>query len=175
MDARAGNWPEASRKFNRAITLNRQTISDVIDIYLNDANRPDLLMEPMGDDYLNLIILSGALRARGETVVSHSALSQAIALLKQRCASPAASIDELALLAGALYQQEHFVQAAEYYRRVLLIDYGQTAIRLQRARALWRIGRLEEAKAEARTCLKLKPDFEDARSFLEELTRDSAK
>jgi len=71
-----------------------------------------------------------------------------------------------------LFAGNRGAEAIENYQKAIGLNPGNPGIRLDFARALARIGRTNEAVAQAGEALRLKPDYPDARNLLLDLGAD---
>ena len=64
------------------------------------------------------------------------------------------------------FDKGYFEKAAAFYRRGIIEDRSAFDSRYKLAKALEKLGRLKEAKRQARACLQLRPEYQAARALL---------
>jgi protein O-mannosyl-transferase len=106
-----------------------------------------------------LLRLAGILQSKGEN-------EQAIALLRQACAISANRADLWLALGNAQFQQSHFPDAAESFRRATVAEPANPLAHYDLGLALAAQGKMPEARTEFETALRLKPDLQTAREQL---------
>jgi tetratricopeptide (TPR) repeat protein len=158
-------------KLSRAVELDGRFFRNVVDVYINRVERPDLAVAIAGDITYRLSYVANALADMEEHKdIVEKAQARVVELLKEICSGPDASASALASLAN-VYRRENDNEAAiEHYRRALALDYGQVQWRLARARLLADTDKIPEAIQEARICLRLRPQFEAATRLIEQLS-----
>jgi tetratricopeptide (TPR) repeat protein len=168
--AREGNIEVAEPLLTRAVELRPAYFSEVANIYLLEANRPDLARSLAGDDYWRLESLARACDGiERYTALAAELRAEATASLRRQTSAVDATPRELIALAGIDHKQGELESAIGLYRRALGQDYRQITWRLQLARALTATGEVDEAIREVRICLRLRPQFPPAAKLMAEL------
>jgi tetratricopeptide (TPR) repeat protein len=168
--AREGNLEEAEPLLTRAVELQPAYFRQVVDIYLLEAQRPDLARALAGDDYRRLEELARAYTTTpGYAELADDVRSAATASLRRRASQPDALSHELVALARIDHAAGDTDSAIELYRRALAQDYRHIDSRLELARMLAASNQLEEALREVRICLRLRPQYPPAMKLLNEL------
>ena len=171
LDVMQEEYEVSIEKFERAVELDGSMFEDVVDVYINQANRPDLAVQIAGDNigWLSRVatILS---EMTGHEELAAQARRDVIVLLTEKCRQDDVSASALASLAHVYLREEDYPAAVEYFRSALVMEYGQTSWRLAMARALAQQGENEQAIHEARICLRLRPQMTAATRFIEELS-----
>ena len=171
LDAQEGKTDASFEKFSRAIELDGRLFTDVVEIYTDQLNRPDLVVAIAGDNTWQLTRVANALADMEE----HQKLADEVQakvkeLLKSKCSEPDAPVWLFASLAN-IYRRENDNEAAiEYYQRALDLDYAQVGWRLQLAKLLAKTDQLPEAIHEAKICLRLRPQYTAAERLIAELS-----
>lgn len=166
LDAEQGRLSESLDKFRHYLRLGGQ-FNEVVNVYLQQMDRPEMAISLALNDPGRLIHLSKILRRTG----SHQALvptvlDMACRQLEKTCREPDVSAGTLALLAQAYYLNQKYEDAEVYLRQALDRDYGRVEWRLTLADILARTGQAADALDQARICLRLKPGWQDAQRFL---------
>lgn len=175
LDAVEGKWDDSLAKFK---TLDASMFSDIVETYVHQVNRPDLALAVAGDDPERLMKLAGILQALPDETeadqklkeMAEAAKQDAFARIKAKANEPHAG--------PALFAQMGYISADEddqnaaitYFRRALASDYGNVGWRLGLARSLKNIGEVQQALAETRICLRLRPQDGAARRLIQELS-----
>ena len=171
LDTKEDRLEDSLAKFQRALELNGSLVSEVIDVYVHQLNRPDLAVVLAADDIGRL---SQVARVLSEMTTYQELADQARAevarLLEEKCAQPDAPASALASLAGVYYREKNYKAAGEYYFRALALDYSQVGWHLNRARALAELGQISEAIREARIVLRLRPQMASALKLIADLS-----
>jgi tetratricopeptide (TPR) repeat protein len=171
LDIEDGHIDVSSAKLNRAVQLNGRFFRGVADIYVNYMDRPDLAVMLAGENTSRLSHIANLLAESDEhQTLAEQARMQVVELLKAKCQEPDAPAEAFASLANIYRMQKNSEAAIEHYRRALVLDYGQVAWRLVLTRLLAETGRIPDAIREARTCLRLSPQFKAAEKFLNDLS-----
>jgi tetratricopeptide (TPR) repeat protein len=171
LDAEEQQIDLSFEKFSRAVQLDGRFFSDVVDVYVNRVGRPDLAIAIAGDDAGRLSHVANALA----DIEEHKDLveetqTKVIELLKKRCSEPDPPAWALASLGNMCRSKEDHEAAIEYYRRALLLDYGQVQWRFELARLLADADRISEAIHEARICLRVRPQFKEAEKLIADIS-----
>ena len=169
LDVEEGRFAESLRKFHRYLLL-KGSFDDVIDVYVNQEDRPDLAVSAAGNDVRRLICLSTVLeRSDKHRNLAETIQKKIIDLLKRQCEQSDVSAATLAYLARVYYKQEKYDLAIEYFRQAIALDYGRVQWRISLARMLAEVNRVPEAIHEAQVCLRLEPQMEAAKKLLASL------
>jgi O-antigen ligase len=169
--ARAGDLETAATILKRAIALDGSLYREIMPIYLDELDRPDLVRNLAGDDYWRLLALAKLLSTNPKYApLADEIRSDATAILVKRCESSDATANELAALAGICQANRDYAAAADYYRRALALNYHQVDWRMSLARALAELGQREAAMHEARICLRLRPHMKSAENLIKNLS-----
>jgi len=169
MDANDGKWEAAARKFHLTYEFAPARIEEIVGVYVSH-NRPDLVADIDSDDYEWLARVSELLPDQTEEAAK--ARLRAINLLQGICAGSTAQPAQLARLA-ALYAAAGQDQAAvDCYQMALARADDRADWHLNRAEALRRLGRFDEARNEAYLALGVQPDLQKARDLIRSLFRE---
>ena len=141
-----------------------------MDIYLLEANRPDLARSLAGDDYWRL----GQLADASAAIPVHAHLvdelrQTATSALRRRVADSTARPHELAALARIEQAAGNNDAAIELYRAALSHDYRQVDWHLELAQVFADANQIQEAIGEVRICLRMRPQHTAANKLLEKL------
>jgi Flp pilus assembly protein TadD len=170
--AREGKLEEAESLLTRAVALRPDYFRDVIDIYLQKVNQPQLARRLAGEDYWRLEELAQSYGKNPEyAALVDKTRAEALASLRHRTSGDDAEPQDLAALARIELAEGDKKSAAELYRRALSQDYRQIEWRVDLARALLAEGQLDEAIHEVRICLRLRPQYGPGMQLLEELIK----
>ena len=175
VDATEGAFDESLDKFRKCLAVDGGMVRDVVDVYVNQVNRPDLAVTLVGDNQSWLSLVAVSLEKTGSheelaATLKAKARADVAAKLKARCEQPGAPASVLARVAGICANEEDYPAAIDYYRRALAQNYGHVAWRLALARLLAETGRVTEAIHEARICLRLRPQSTAAKKLIEDLS-----
>lgn len=171
MDVHEGEFDASLAKFRRSLALGGGPMREVIDLYIRQANRPDLAVAIAGDNPSWLLHVANTLHKNGDhQELAAKARANAVAIQKARCEEPDAPASVLASVANIFVQEEDYPAAIKCYRRALALDYGQVSWRLALAHTLAKTGRIPEAMHEARICLRLRPQMTAARKLIGDLS-----
>jgi tetratricopeptide (TPR) repeat protein len=164
--------PEASvDKFQRSRKLDSGFATDIIDVYLLQAKRPDLAMAFAEDDIRCLFQVADRLQNGAEDCdLATTVREKAVAMLKADCERDDVPSWELAMMANSCFQDDNYDEAVKWYRRALISDYDQVGWRINLAQALVKIGQPEDAMREARICLRLSPKMGAAKKLIGDLS-----
>ncbi len=166
-----GNMADSVVKFQRAVKLNGTFFNDIMNVYLHQVNRPDLVVKMAQNDLWRLNRIASLLsKEPGEQALTRQARQRVAELLKQRCNSPDVTAGALAALANLYLRDNDTADAEKYFRKALTIDYGNTGWRMALARLLEKKGDIKAAMHEARICLRLKPQMQSAKKLIEKLS-----
>jgi tetratricopeptide (TPR) repeat protein len=175
-DARRGRDKEALPKFRHAIALDVPTILDITQLYI-DLGRPEQAIAVA--DGLHWLVMMHAAKTLHDDGrypdVARRAHARGIELLAEMCHSKPVRPYDWAVLASYRVEQERYEEAEKLYAKAIDMSFEfQPAWRLERAKALVKLGRNAEALEEARLALRYKPDLAEARALIEKLTQAPA-
>lgn len=120
-----GKWDEACEQFSRALALHYPDKNEVLNVYVKEADRPDLAVEVFKDDWETLGVLAGIV-AR-EPVFANLApgiQARSQAVLTAEAQKPDAGVRTLAAMADLAGRQGDLAAAIRYYRRAIDGSYG---------------------------------------------------
>ena len=162
---------DSFEKFSRAVELDGRLFIDVADVYLSHVDRPDLAVAIAGDNTAWLSYLANALTNIEEhRDIVEKAQVRVAELLREKCSGPDAPAWALASLANISRREKDNQAAIDYYRRAIALDYDHVQWRLALAKLLAEMDEIHEALNEARTCLRLRPEFKAAEELIAELS-----
>jgi tetratricopeptide (TPR) repeat protein len=158
-------WEASLLSFKRSIALGGSP-SAVMRVYC-DANRPDLAYEIVRGNRRGLSDLASLLDADNqEAQLAARCRTEALAMLEADDQNGSASPDEIAELAAVKASQGDTAQAIRLYGKALNANYSQVDWRLRLANLLVAAGQKAEALREARICLHLQPQSNDAQKLV---------
>jgi tetratricopeptide (TPR) repeat protein len=170
-DARRGDFDRAAATFHEAIRIDPAIADDVITLYLDEVNRPELAADGIGDDYFALIRLRNRLREKEEwKSLAEQAELRATAVLTAECERPGAPTWKFGIVAMLYQDQQRYQPAEKYYARALQADPTNLHWRVRRAEVLHKLGRTGEALAEARLALQQHPNAPESKAIMKSLT-----
>lgn len=156
--------------FKRAVALDGRLYMDIARVYM-DISRPDLAMELAADDVNRLSRLANLMvEDQINSALVIQVRSQLAKLLEIATTGPAVKPEFLASLAAIYAKDSEPEKAIELYRKALAANYSNITWRLNLAHLLSSIGRTEDAKHEARICLRLNPNNQLAIRLIEQLS-----
>ena len=171
LDAENQQFDASFEKFRRAIALDSRFFRDVVGVYVNHVNRPDLAIAMAGDNIVWLGHVANALAGVEEhKEIVEKSRARIVELLKEKCSEPGAPAWALASLASIYTKVKENEAAMESYRRALALDYGQVQWRFALAKLLAETDRIPEAIHEARICLRLRPQFKAAEKLIADMS-----
>ena len=170
LDVSEGKYEDCIEKFQKAVQLDGRLFKNVVDIYINHLSRPHLAMTAAGDSIGRLSHVANVLEDMQYNDLAEQTREKMKHLLEAECSRPDAPVSALALLAHIYRKQEDNEAAIEYYRRALVLEYGQFHWRLELARLLVEMGKIREAMREARICLQLRPQSKEAEKLVADLS-----
>lgn len=171
LEAEEQNFDAALSHLQRAVQLDAQVFDEVALILVEHLNRPDAAVQLAQGDVNQLSRLAAVFEETGgQSDLADQVRQQAMELLQQRCQAPDAPAYALGQLAWIYQNQGRDRDAIECYRRALSLDYGRTDWRFRLAGLLAKVGLEPEAARELETCLTLQPEFEAARTLLNEIS-----
>jgi len=147
---------------------------DVVAVYLQEVNRPDLAAEVFADDWQSLAAIERELAKEPEKAdLAETVRLKGQAVLAAEAQKPTATVQTLVAMADLMQRQGNLDEAITYYRRAIDGNYGSVESHLGLAQALARKGDVGPAKVEADICLRLKPDLKAAKELLSDLATPS--
>jgi O-antigen ligase len=163
--------PEAAALIRSAVALDGNLFYEAIDAALVELKDPVLASELAGDDVRRLEQLA----ARADALGGHEEYAgkvreKAEAELRRRVASGDSTPADKVQLAVIDADRGEYDSAAKLYFDALRVEYGQIEWRLARTRVLVAAGRIDEALAEAKRCLTLRPEHREATQLVLELS-----
>ncbi|MBN1972135.1 MAG: O-antigen ligase family protein [Sedimentisphaerales bacterium] len=171
LDVKEQNIDASFVKFSRTIELDGSLFPSVADIYINDANRPDLAIVLAKNNSEWLSYVANAITdTQKHADIIKQAQEQIVQLLIERCSGPDVSASALASLANIFKKERDNEKAIENYNRALSLEYSQVQWRYALAQLYADTNRISEAIHEARICLRFSPQFEAAERLIEELS-----
>ena len=175
VDATEGAFDDSLDKFRKCLAVDSGMVRDVVDVYVNQVDRPDLAVTLAGDNQSWLSLVAVSLENTGgheelASALAAKARADVTAKLKAQCEQPGAPASVLARVAALSAQEEDYPAAIDCYRRALARNYGQVAWRLALTRLLAKTGKVTEAVHEARICLRLRPQSTAAKKLIEDLS-----
>lgn len=173
LDVEQGRLDDSLLKFKRAAHLKHSFFDKVISVYTAKARRPDLALAVAADKvrWLQKMIRTfSSCELENKEELIEQAQTSLQELLEKKCDQPQPKSSDFASLAAVYRQQNKTSEAIELYRRALSQDYGRVTYRLQLARSLADAGHINEAMHEAKLCLRFKPESQDARELVAELS-----
>ncbi|MBN1391374.1 MAG: O-antigen ligase family protein [Sedimentisphaerales bacterium] len=174
LDVLEGKTEDSIMKFEKAVRGDGTLFKDVVNIYVNHLSRPHLAISAAGDNIDRLRHVAAVLEDMQYNDLSEQSRIKAMKLLEVKCSKPDASAGNFASLADIYRKQQVNEKAIEYYRRALELDYGQIHWRYAMAKLLAETERIPEALHEARICVRLRPQFEEAKRLVAELSVNPA-
>jgi O-antigen ligase len=170
LDVLEGRTQDSIPKFEKAVTLDPGLFREVVDIFIYQLSRPLSAISMAGDDIGRLSHVANVLDTMLYLDLAEQVRAKRKGLLEAKCSQPDASASALAQL-GSIYSGEgNDEAAAECYRQALAREYGQIQWRLELATLLARSNKVQEAIAQAKICLQLRPQFRAARTLVEDLS-----
>jgi len=171
LEAEHWNITAASEMLDRAVRLDGGYFSTVTDVYVNLVERPDLAVKLAGNSVNRLSHVVDLLAASDKNqVLVQRARHELIELLESKCKEPDAPAGAFAALAKIYRIEKKQETAIKYYRRALVLDYGQTGWRLALTKLLAETNNIPEAIREARICMRLGAQSKTAERLLDDLS-----
>jgi tetratricopeptide (TPR) repeat protein len=169
--ARGGRIEEAKPLLARAVALHPDYFEEIAALYIAELKRPELACDLADDDYSRLSQVARILATDDQSnALVQSVRNKAEASLRRRVISTNATAVEIATLGRVEFDAGNFDSAIKLYQRALGQDYPNIEWRLALARALAKVGNLDDALHEVRICLRLRPHQAEAMALLEHLT-----
>ncbi len=164
-------YDQSLEKFKKVVELDDKYFQDVVNVYINSIDRPDLAVAVAGNDTNKIQFISSLLIDTEYKELQNELRQKLIKLFEEQCARPGASASSFAYLAEIYSREEDKkATAAEYYSRALALNYGVVRWRLNLTKLLAEMGRINEAMHEARVCLKIRPELKEAENLIAELS-----
>lgn len=174
LDAEEGLREEAELNFQRALKLNQRLFSDVAHACINKFDMPETAMSLAWNNSDWLTQLAEMFETSGKhRNYFERTCNRLIRLMQKECENPDAPASMFAKLARIYKDNGDYERAIELYKRALDRDYSQAWWRLAVANLLTKKGLVHEAIHEAKVCLRLNPEFKQARELLERLLINS--
>jgi tetratricopeptide (TPR) repeat protein len=169
-DVLEGKYEDCVEKFERAAQLDDRFFANVVGIYVDYLSRPHLAIAAAGNDIGRLSHAASILEDFQYSDLAEQAREKMEDLLEGQCRQSDAPASAIVYLATICRKRQDNEAAIECYRRALALDYGQVGWRLELARLLVETGRIREAMREARICLQLRPQSEQAKRLVADLS-----
>lgn len=162
---------QSLEKFKKVVELDDKYFEDVVNVYVNSIERPDLAVAVAGNDTNKLRFISKLLADTEHKELQNELREKLIKLLEEQCTRSGAAASSFACLAEIYSQEENKKSiAAQYYSRALALNYGAVHWRLNLTKLLAEMGRINEAMHEARICLKIRPELKEVEKLIAELS-----
>jgi len=187
VDAEEGQLTGAYEKLARAVQLDGQYFRRAVRLCVENLGRGDLALQLAGNDAGQLGYVARLLTSSGKGLAPtvstaeapagagrdqqfvQEAEEKAFERLKATCEAPDAPASAHASLADLYSQRNNLEAAIRHCRRAVQLDYGQFYWHYMLATLLARVDRIDEARHEARICLRLREDYAPAKKLIEEL------
>jgi tetratricopeptide (TPR) repeat protein len=158
-------------KFRKSVQLGGTFFNEIVAIYIEQAQRPDLAIEIAIDNTNRLKYVANILsQNENYPAEAKTAELKMIELIEQKISKNTADAEELYLLGDYYQKNDNPAKAAESFSSALSQDYGNTELRLKYAQALAQTDRFDEAIQQARMCLKLRPGLKKAEKLIADLS-----
>jgi O-antigen ligase len=170
-DALRGRWQSAIAAFAHAVRLDYTFTFPVSDLLI-EHGRAEAVFTIAGDDWRLMRVFDNAFGRNGGAPpeVKQRLWHRWIDLLDADCARGGATAGNLAMLAGYRAEQGRDEEAERHFARALALEPSNLDWRIARAEALARLGRRDEALAEARTARQYHPHAPQASALMEKLS-----
>ena len=163
------DWDQSLEAFRRCAGLGGFD-QEILLAYIH-ANRPDLALEIARGNRRDLSYLAEQIQGKpGDEQLSARCRQEVNAQLVAEAGQANASPGDLADLAANYAQQGDFAQAIVWYRKAVDFDYGQVDWRLHLASLLAEHGHVSEAMEQAKICIRLRPQSNEARKLIGDLS-----
>jgi putative inorganic carbon (HCO3(-)) transporter len=171
-DVEDRRWPDSVEKFRRAVDLNPAMMREVADLYVRDAKKPELAVEVALERPELVLVLAQSLKDAGtaESSAVWRSVRESVKHIKAKTLRGDETAVDFSLMASLCRLIGDQEGATVYLRRALELDYGQVEWRWELAQALAAEGKTDEAIEEARTCLRLRPTMDSARTLIGDLS-----
>jgi tetratricopeptide (TPR) repeat protein len=171
LNAEEGDSEAAFEAWCRAVQLDEDLYREAALLCIQSLGQPERALELVGDNTGRLIWLAGALDAlRVDPELTKQTHQKISDLLEQKCQEPQAPADVFACLAAIRQRQGRLGEAVKLYRQALASNFGRSDWHLSLATVLVATGSTAEAVEEAKTCLRLQPQYPAAHRFIEGLS-----
>ena len=171
LDVSEGESVRAFEKFRKSVQLGGTFFKEIVSVYIEQAERPDLAIEIAADNTRRLRYVIEVLSRSEETAaLAETAKTKLIELAEQKAERHTADIGELIMLGDYYRKNKDSQKAIEYFNAAVAADYGNATLRLQLAQALADDNQANEAIKQLRICLKLRPKYRSAEKLLRELS-----
>ncbi len=173
LEVEEGQIDAAADHLSRAVQLDASLFGEVAFQLVEQFGQLDLALEIAANDVDRLSILAKTLETSGKSAAATDIRKKVVVLLEQKCREPGAPAQALAWLASVRQEEGSAMEAIDYYRRALALNFEEVQWRLNLALLLANSGRVRQAREEAEVCLQLRPGFVAARRLLDRLALDS--
>jgi tetratricopeptide (TPR) repeat protein len=157
----------------RAVELDPARSKAAVELFSQEANRPDLALEVANQSPMSLLDLADRFAGADKSSARHQAAiaarRRAVSELAEKSAAQTATAENLELLARLDEEDGKLAESAECFKRALSERYERTDWRLAFARVLLRLGRADEARRQAELCVQINPAFADASRFAQSI------
>ncbi len=170
LDVMEGKTQDCIAKFKKAVLLDSNLFKDVVDIYVNQLSRPHVAISAAGDDIGRLTYMANVLEDMQYNDLAAEIREKIRGLLEAKCSEPGTPGSVFARLGNIYSKQDNNKAAVECYRQALAREYNQVYWRLELAKLLVKIEEIPEALCEAKICLRLRPQFKAAETFVADLS-----
>jgi tetratricopeptide (TPR) repeat protein len=166
--ASKGDWDAAANWWKRGVTLDPGQIPVVLQNYTHIFHQPEKAFEVVGDD---VECAATFLSLLPDPTVDRSIVGLRTKLIDylKNCDPADMPEDALCALGNAWFADADYSSAAQTFRQLIDVDESVPYYRLRLAQSLWKLGRTQEALDQTRYCLRLEPQYGDARRLLGDL------
>ncbi len=170
LDILEGKIQDSIAKFEKAVQLDGGLFRTVVNIYVYQLSRPDLALAAAGDNVGWLNHVADVFDDMQYSDLAEQARVKVRDLLELQCNDPDTPGSVFALLGSIYNKQDDIEAAAECYRQALAREYSQVYWRLELAKLLVKMDRVQEAMSEAKICLQLRPQLKAAEILVADLS-----
>jgi O-antigen ligase len=170
LDVLEGKIEDSIPKFERAVQLDGDLFRSVVDIYVYQLSRPELALSAACEKIGRLNYVATIFDDMQYSDLAAQAREKIRTLLELRCNEPDTPGSVFAQLGSIYSRQDNNEQAAEYYQKALAREYSQVYWRLELAKLLVEMDRVQEAMSEAKICLQLRPQLKAAENLVADLS-----
>ena len=170
LDVLEGNIQNSIGKFNKAVQLESGLFYTVVDIYVYQLSRPDLALSIAEKHTGWLGHVANVFDDMQYSDLAAQAREKMKEQLELQCNNLDAPGDVYAQLGSIYCSQGKIEQAAECYQQALAREYSQVYWRLELAKLLVKMDKVQDAMSEAKICLQLRPQFEAAETLITDLS-----
>lgn len=171
LNAEDGDLEAAFEDWRRAVQLDGDLYREVASMCLRLPQRPERVLELVGENTGRLLWLAGALEgAQVSSGLVQEVNRKVSELLRRKCQEAQAPADACASLAAICRREGNIDEAIRLYRRALASNFGRYEWHYRLASLLAGKGLAEEAIQEANICLRFGPSYEPARKLLADLS-----